>query len=133
MKNKFEFGDYVGLKGVVEDVSVLNCSDGDMTLYRVYFPSHDISLTVAEEDICHVDSSMYIDRLDTLSKENEKLRKKIRELEQREAEACSNKLNELDEKIEKLKREAELQATCSTVSIGTASPSCWYWDGSVIR
>ena len=132
MKNSFDVMDNVGLKGVVEDVSVLNCSDGDMTLYRVYFPSHDISLTVAAEDICYVDLPMYIDRLDTLSKENEKLRKKIRELEQREAENCRNKIEELDEKIEKLKREAERQATCSTVSIGAASPF-WYLDGSVIR
>ncbi len=124
MKNSFDVMDNVGLKGVVEDVSVLNCSDGDMTLYRVYFPSLDISLTVAEEDICYVDLTMYIDRLDTLGKENEKLSKKITELEQRETEACSNKINELDEKIEKLKLEVYRQS-------GTASPR-WYWDGCLL-
>lgn len=129
MKNSFDIRDNVGLKGVVEDVSVLNCSDGDMTLYRVYFPSHDISLTVTEEDICHVDSSMYIDRLDTLSKENEKLRKKIKELEQRETEACSNKLNELDEKIEKLKLEMYRQSGMATAYSMVSPGLCW--DGSL--
>ena len=128
MKNSFDVMDNVGLKGVVEDVSVLNCSDGDMTLYRVYFPSHDISLTVAEEDIAKIDEPLFIDTIGDLRKENEKLRKKIRELEQREAEACSNKINELDEKIEKLKLEMYMYRQS-----GTASPSCWYWDGSVIR
>ena len=128
MKNSFDVMDNVGLKGVV-----LNCSDGDMTLYRVYFPSHDISLTVAEEDICYVDLvdlPMYIDRLDALSKENEKLRKKIEELEQRETEAYSNKINELDEKIEKLKMEVYRQSGMAT-AYSTVSPR-WCWDGSLL-